>query len=272
VFNAVLSAAKTQGLPVIGHVQYDLGIEGVLSAGQYSIEHLRGYDSDGIPAEELKKTHGLEEKRWRSFAEMTDARMDELINLTITSGAWNCPTLSWVRFLTDEERLGTVKAHSRLSLVHPYTQSAISAKFINQVFPEEVRPAMKESWPRQLEFVRRLNAKGGKLLTGTDTMIPAFVPGFTAIDEIETLVEAGVPIFDALRISTVDAAVSLGQDERLGTLEVGKQASLILIEENPLDDVSALWELSGVMLQGRWFTIADLTRRLESMSMDWNNR
>jgi imidazolonepropionase-like amidohydrolase len=74
--------------------------------------------------------------------------------------------------------------------------------------------------------------------------------GPTVQTEIELWVKAGVPPAKAIEAATRAAAALLGQSQRIGAIETGKQANLLLVDGNPLEDVTALRRISLVMLKG----------------------
>ena len=69
---------------------------------------------------------------------------------------------------------------------------------------------------------------------GTDSQV---TPGFSLHQELEMLVESGLPPAAALRAATLTNATVLGEKDRLGSVSAGKQADLILLSANPLDDI-----------------------------------
>ncbi|MEQ8263342.1 amidohydrolase family protein [Pseudohaliea sp.] len=267
VFEAILDAARANGLPVIGHVPFEVGIDEALSSGMLTIEHLRGYDFDGMDAEALFADGGRSRERFVSLVRMSDARMDELVALTVAEGVWNCPTLAINRFLAEPESRAALVEEPRYRLVHPELRSSVeNASALDEIFSPDAKAALREALPRSLELVRRLHAAGGRLLIGTDAVVPAWVPGFTPIDEMKMIEQSGVPRADVLRMATVDAARLLGLDAERGTIAVGKGASLILVSGNPLEDLDALWQLEGVIHAGRWHSHEDLQAALEAQA------
>ena len=73
--------------------------------------------------------------------------------------------------------------------------------------------------------------------------------------------EAGLSPYEAIEAGTRNAAVVLGKSDEFGTVEIGKRADLILLEGNPLLDVSNIQKRAGVMVRGRWLA----EERLQSM-------
>lgn len=82
-------------------------------------------------------------------------------------------------------------------------------------------------------MVRGLHEKGGKIMAGTDANNPYVVPGFSLHNELEYLAEAGLTPYEVLKTATVNPAEFLEQSDTLATIEVGKVADVILLDENP---------------------------------------
>ena len=103
---------------------------------------------------------------------------------------------------------------------------------------------------------------GVRMMAGTDAPIPGVVPGFSQHDELKLLVAAGLPPSEALRAATVNAATFLGKANEFGTVEVGKRADLVLLDDDPLQDVANTSRYAGVMVRGRWLDGDALRRAL----------
>jgi imidazolonepropionase-like amidohydrolase len=78
---------------------------------------------------------------------------------------------------------------------------------------------------------------GVKLMAGSDSPEWFLVQGFSIHDELETFVKCGLTPWAALQTATINPATYLSFDKRLGTIEQGKQANLILLDKNPLEDI-----------------------------------
>ena len=99
----------------------------------------------------------------------------------------------------------------------------------------------------ELAFARA----GGLLLAGPDpTGYGGVLPGFGNHREIELLVEAGFSPVEAIRIATYNGADYLGQLHRIGTLEVGKQADMVLIQGDPSTNISDIRQVETVFKAG----------------------
>ncbi len=87
------------------------------------------------------------------------------------------------------------------------------------------------------ELTGKLYRAGVPLLVGTDSPEPQVPPGFSLHQELEMLVESGLPPAAALRAATLTNATVLGEKERLGSIVAGKVADVVLLTANPLDDI-----------------------------------
>jgi len=265
VFEAIMTAASQHDLPVMGHVPFDVGIDETLASGITSIEHLRGYDFDGVPVDSLWADGGRSRERFGSWNRMTPQRRDELAAKTVAAGVWNTPTLAVARLLFDPAARAAVMEHPRFERLLPSLQEEMRGMAgLDAFFSPESRDALREAYPPMLDFIKALSDAGGGLLVGTDSVIPGYVPGFTVIDEIQSFAEAGLSTFKALEAATSAPARYLGVADDRGTVAVGKRADLILLDANPLEDLAALWELEGVFLAGRWHSLGDLEAALDA--------
>jgi imidazolonepropionase-like amidohydrolase len=93
---------------------------------------------------------------------------------------------------------------------------------------------------------------------GTDagTGWMGLVPGFSIHDELRILTENGFTPYEAIKTGTVNAAIvveEMNGNGDFGTIEIGKRADLILVEDNPLEDVANIKNILGVMASGRWY-------------------
>ena len=103
-------------------------------------------------------------------------------------------------------------------------------------------------------------------MAGTDALLPTIIPGFSLHWELEELVSVGLTPYEALRTSTTHPMEFLGELDEAGTVEVGKRAELVLLEANPLEEITNTRKIAGVMLQGRWLPQAELQKGLDDVA------
>jgi imidazolonepropionase-like amidohydrolase len=111
-------------------------------------------------------------------------------------------------------------------------------------------------WPKVLQLTKMFYDNGVTILSGSD--IPNFelVPGASLHRELEILVEeVGIPLLEVIKIATSNGAQALGILNELGTIEAGKQADMIILSDNPVDDISNTKKIEAVMDDGRFVDI-----------------
>ena len=104
--------------------------------------------------------------------------------------------------------------------------------------------------------LRRLAAAGGRILGGSGS--PTIPYGVGLHTELETFVRAGLTSFQALQAATISAAEALGAADELGTIEPGKLADVVIVDGDPLRDISATRRVRGVVRGGWYYTMAAL--------------
>jgi imidazolonepropionase-like amidohydrolase len=103
-----------------------------------------------------------------------------------------------------------------------------------------------------MKFVGLCHHAGATVVTGSHTSSPHVELGWAFQREMELLLESGLPPMEVIKASTINNARFLGCDDRLGTVESGKLADLVLVEGDPLKDMRAMYKVRRVMLNGRW--------------------
>jgi imidazolonepropionase-like amidohydrolase len=264
VYEAIIDEARQQEIRVVGHVPFTVGIEEVLAAGQSSVEHLRGYDIDGLSQEVLAKDGGRSPERFASWLNMSDARMAELARKTAEAGTFNTPTLVVNQMLANAESLPALAKHPMAHYFPPDVKSSLVDSPLLKIFSPESRQMLTQVLPAQYKFIKTLRDAGAPLMAGTDTRA-MLVPGYTLLDEIEHFVNAGLSNYEALAAATVVPARYIGAPDANGTVTAGQRADLILLEANPLDDISHLWSTVGVLVNGEWHPKSDLLQQVQDL-------
>ena len=111
---------------------------------------------------------------------------------------------------------------------------------------EEV--AWRENYKLWMTFVNEYKNRGGKVNTGSDS---GFISNFTAsayIREMELLHEAGFHPLEVIRAATLSGAETLKMDDKIGTIEVGKFADMVLVDSNPLENLKVLYGTGAIKL------------------------
>ncbi|WP_416866805.1 MAG: amidohydrolase family protein [Imperialibacter sp.] len=111
----------------------------------------------------------------------------------------------------------------------------------------------KASFEKMLAVIFDLFQKGVPIVPGTDGL-----PGFLYHRELELYVKSGIPAAEVLKLATIKSAEITGVSESVGSIEVGKQADLILIDGNPLADISDVRKVEWTMKGGSLYYAQEL--------------
>lgn len=144
----------------------------------------------------------------------------------------------------------------RTIVKHRVFVSPTLAIFERRAGQEGATDADAKAFANMLQFIGRCHRAGAKVVVGSHTSAPFADKGRAYQRELELLVEAGLTPLEAIAAGTRHNAQFLGIEDRLGTLEPGKTADLILIEGNPTSDIKAMRHVRHVMLNGVWISEA----------------
>ena len=260
---AIAEEARKQGISFVGHVPDSVRASEASNAGQKSFEHLIGIFEGSSPLEDefLKGT-----KTQGQFLSTYDPRRAAaLFALLAKNHTWQCPTLVWERGgnLIDQ----TDFAHdTRAKYAPAYWKDVTWRRFTQQIvheFNSDDLGTRQRFVEKELEVVNAMHRAGIPFLAGTDTPPGVYVfPGFSLHEELQRFVAAGFTPMEALQTATLNPAKFLGMDDRLGTIEKGKLADLVLLDANPLDDIRNTQKIAAVIVNGRYLSRADLDKML----------
>jgi len=117
----------------------------------------------------------------------------------------------------------------------------------------KVSDAQRAAWKRSLANFRRFHESGVKLMAGTDALMTGVFFGPSVHWVLQWYQEAGIPTIDLLRMVTLDASKLVGAEEDLGSLESGKIADVLLLDADPLADISNTMRIWRVVRDGHVF-------------------
>lgn len=250
-YDAVIATANELHMEAMGHVPMALSVEYVIESGQNAIAH----------SEELAK-----------HARAYDAeQVDYYAALLAESGTWMIPTLtttdSFLKYFDDPD--GIYARPGAEYFRHPM-QLALW-KFLDEnlysQIPAEHRAKLRAAYVDfQRPLTRAVRDKGGRLLAGSDALMLGLFAGHSLHGELRALVDAGLTPFEALMTATVNPAQYLGESDKAGAIEKGKRTDLLLLDANPLEDVSSAARIAGVLMRGRWISRAEIDKKLQEIA------
>jgi len=127
--------------------------------------------------------------------------------------------------------------------------------------PEE-KKILIDMHSRALKITLLAKQAGVKVLAGSDALDGDVIHGFSLHAELKNLVRAGLSPADALNAATIEPARHLGLEEKLGSIAVGKLADLVLLNANPLEDISNTQKISAVLSAGRIYEKGEIDSAL----------
>lgn len=260
---AIADEARKQGVSFVGHVPDAVRASEASNAGQKSFEHLIGIFEASSPLEDEFIKGPKTESQFLSTYD--PKRAAALFALLAKNQTWQCPTLVWERGgnLIDEKDF----AHdTRARFVPAYWKDVTWKRFTEQVvheFNTDDLATRKRFVEKELEVVKAMHDAGIPFLAGTDTPPGVYIfPGFSLHEELQRFVAAGFTPMEALQTATLNPAKFLGMDDRLGTIEKGKLADMVLLDANPLDDIANTQKIAGVVVNGRYLSREALDKML----------
>ena len=264
VYDAIADEARSVGIPFGGHVPNDVGLLHALAEGQGSIDHMDGFLAALVP-EDSPIWKADPNARSRDLGLHADESLiPHAVEATKIAGASVVPTMAlWDTFNADRES-GHYAAIEALKYLPRQTVDAWIGS--QQGRRERLNPA---AGIRVIEIRKKVLAalrdSGARIVFGTDAPQVFNVPGFSIHREMEIMASAGLTPYEILASGTRNAAEHFGSDE-FGQVAVGRRADLILLEENPLDDIARMAEQAGVMVRGRWLPKAEIDARLAELA------
>ena len=173
--------------------------------------------------------------------------MDELISLDFTID----PTFNIYEASRDLHRARRLEWHEDYtlpSLWRFYQPSRISHGSYWHYWGTEEEIAWKENFRLWMTFINEYKNRGGRVTTGSDSGFIFQLYGFAYVRELELLREAGFHPLEVIRSATLNGAEALSMDHLIGSVEIGKLADILLIEENPLENLKVLYGTGAIKL------------------------
>ena len=279
-YDAIVRTGREVGITWAGHVSAQIGVEHIIDTKQSTIDHLDGYIEAAVSDEvrramESSPGQVSPSQAWRS---VTDEKLRDLAKKTKAAGTWNVPTMFlWESFYlpgspedwsTREEMKYAPKQW--VSNWMNQKRQRIQLDTQNGIAPADA--ALLISLRRKM--LKMLADEGAPLLMGTDSPQMFNVPGFALHRELKVAAEAGLTPYQVLASGSRNVgryvAEDLKQDGRFGTVAVGNRADLVLLDANPLQDLSSLTQRSGVMVGGRWVPRTEIDKGLAALAAKYS--
>jgi len=235
VFFAIADETANLGMSFSGHVPPTVSIEEAASSGMTSIEHLSNFrvylECAGTEPYSL------------------DSCQESFENLA-THGVWQTPTIALAQEFPElmNGMLNEIPMSQTLSH-YEFASDALLERFETEISvgaSAQIVDFLRVNNVTSLAAISDLREAGNQFLAGCD----ALVPGFCLHDELEWMTLAGLSPLEALQTATINPAIFFGRENTQGTIEVGKRADLVLLDENPLADINNIRTVNAVLVRG----------------------
>ena len=250
-YRALVDRARSHGLQVVGHLPVGIGAADAALAGQGSIEHLGSARFHGLLLASSSEEGPLSRRVQALFD--TVRRGDAAANAHLFRADLTGPLAD---SFSPQKAAALSRTFADRDTAHVPTLVALRSVWDAQAdgMTEQDRRAADRVWDRYREMVRLLRDAGVPILAGTDQA----PDGASLHRELELLVEAGLSPAEAIAAATSRAAALLGLTEEIGTVEAGKRTDLVLLDGDPLVDITNTRRIAAVVVGGVLLDRAEL--------------
>ncbi|WP_413581060.1 amidohydrolase family protein [Bdellovibrio sp. HCB288] len=185
----------------------------------------------------------------------SESKCKKLTETLVLQKSWQVPTLArnQAMMLADKSQYANNVDLKFVSRDQRAYWNEVSAKFSKTVKPV-ARETLRQLSAMDMKLVKLFDKQGVKMLTGTDLGGVWVVPGASLHEEFEQLAKAGVSPLKVLQMTTLNGAEFLGKRSTMGTVEVGKNANLVLLDADPTDDVRNMKKINAVIRDGKFYS------------------
>lgn len=254
VFAEMVKTARAVGITFSGHVPVAVGIRRAIDFGYASIDHIDGY-MEGLVSAAANVDPKMGGFFGLNFTDQADPNMiPELVAKTKAAGIWIVPTQALMERLASPLSSDQIMKDPEMAYMSPnvrYQWRAGKAQMVGANFNPETG---KKFLALRRQILKNLYDSGVTLLLGSDAPQVFNVPGFSIRHEAQAMADAGIPNYEILKSGTVNPAAFFKQEGAFGVVEIGAAGELILLDANPLNNISNIKTLNGVLVQGRWLS------------------
>ncbi|MEQ6120677.1 amidohydrolase family protein [Reichenbachiella sp. MALMAid0571] len=267
VFEQIVETANEVGIPYAGHVPVEVGIRRALKSHYASVDHVDGYLEGLVPesADVEANKNGFFGYNFTNLADTT--MIDELIQMTRDNNVWVVPTQSlFERWFSPDDPGIYAQADEMKYMPKSTVEKWVTSK-TNLIGNDNYNAAQ---WGKFIEIRRQLIYKLNKskpgLILGSDAPQVFNVPGFSIHHEMQGMIDAGLTPLEAIQIGTINPAKYFNHEGEFGEVIGGASADLIILNANPLLDISNLKTIEGVMVRGQWISKKEIDLKLTKIA------
>jgi imidazolonepropionase-like amidohydrolase len=228
---AAIDEANSQGVGVIGHL-YMTSWTDAANMGIDALTHGVPVNPFLLPTgdnrEQFLENGGgpFDHFLWLDLVDLNSTEIEAMINALVENGIPVDPTLSIYETMLKEDGYGFSDPQNQLR------------------------------WAKVLQLTKIMHDNGVQILSGSDIPNFGLIPGASLHNELELLTEAGLKPLEVIAIATSNGAEALGISNRVGTIESGKEADVVILTSNPIENISNTKDIAAVIVDGRFANIS----------------
>lgn len=264
VYLALMDEAQKQGIHASGHVPDAVHLHEALEVGHRIVDHIYGFESLYFTKEQMDTLIALsEEKKYaEAMAYYNKFRSSSLalsqLEQIKDKDIWFCPTyvtnFGVMKLFEDTMKADPRNEYIPIVLKHhrgrTYDSWADNPFYRGEALDSIAMIQSQKIMANREESIKMLIQADAKILAGTDYIIPYIYPGFSLQEELQFFVKFGMSPLKAIQTATINPAQAMKND-KTGEMKVGKKASLVLLNANPLDDIRHTQDIHAVILRGK---------------------
>ncbi|MCJ7467093.1 MAG: amidohydrolase family protein, partial [Maribacter sp.] len=268
VFDQIVQTANEVNIPFAGHVPVDVGIRHALESKYASIDHVDGF-LEGLVPESRNVDPNANGFFGYNFVPLADTtKINELVAMDKKYKVWVVPTESlfnrWFapvggNILLQELEMQYMPA----STLEDWRKRKEEATGVKTTF-NSVQWQQFDDIRKQL--ILELQENGQGLLLGSDAPQVFNVPGFSIHHEMDGMLNAGLTPLQILQSGTLNPATFFNMEDTFGEVKEGLDADLILLDDNPLQDLRAIKQVTGVLVRGTWLSKKTINDKLAEIA------
>ncbi len=262
-FFTLIEEAEMTGIDVAGHKPVRVSTAEAANAGMKSIEHARFLIWDSF--NDSRELRNSDDPKGRDNTNLREQMLDEHNPLLLKANlealrnnkTYYCPT-----HLTRKSDAFADDEHfrARYDSINPIFRF-LSFEDLDATLKKDTtelgRKVYKDFYRKGLEITKTASEYDVKILAGSD--VPE-LPGSSLVDELQELSSAGLSNYEVLRTATLNPSEYFALDNAYGTIEKGKISDLILLSQNPIQDISNLKDIHGIIYNGVYLNYDEIGR------------
>lgn len=269
VYKKLAEEAPNYGLHLAGHKPLNVSLREAVLLGQRSFEHGRVFMYDCFPGAEalrdpIKRGKQFQLPKEAMIKEFNKEEALEIMGLMKEQNTHWVPTLQTLKmgaFASDSTFVNNPNLKYIPTIRRKAWWGPDLSRYTKKNAGESEESVDMKFYKASQQQVAMAQERGVLIMMGTDVTDTYVFPGYSAHIELKDLTLSGLSNVDALRTATIIPAKYCGLEKDHGTVEEGKFADIVLLTENPLENIENTQSISGVILNGVYYD----SKKLESL-------